>query len=250
MIWRPWAYEKLDAVDEDKEADRNQYAKPQDNRLSYGSVFPSIAIAFAILLSIVSLAITTSHSGIACQSSLKSSTSSSSQRQGGYGEPSATGYGKAPNLADSNQLYTIPEPIYDCGTSYSEAKAKGCIFDPVISGWQDPICSSAGAKEFLDFAGETPYEFYADKNGTILLSEEERSKTAYWYSTRRYHVSHCLFMMIRAFRAVEAGERFSFEQFGSAHAQHCVKNILSSLERFDDGWNEINAHGASAFVRC
>ena len=111
---------------------------------------------------------------------------------------------------------------YPCGTTASEAKAKGCIFDVMSMAWQSPECYDPDlAEEFMDLG---PWEFYADQEGSQMLSYEQVSQAGQIsWTTRRYFVQHCIFGWKAMHRAWQRGWRMDANLASIAHTELCSR---------------------------
>ncbi|KAH8819912.1 hypothetical protein F5884DRAFT_849201 [Xylogone sp. PMI_703] len=145
----------------------------------------------------------------------------------------------------------IPYYQHTCGNSSASALKNGCVFDRLTVSWQHPSCSQAATSDFLQYAGDRPYQYWLDREGTQLLSEEElahMNENSYW-TTKREHLAHCAFVILRFYKAMDAGERVDSLTGSTKHAHHCMKNFLGLLEQSED-WYEIRTTGNIQYLSC
>ena len=196
------------------------------------------ALVCSVLVSLTSLALAAA--SVFKPASLVSTVSSTT--------PSSV-HGSEP--LDSTAASVRPKPAYSCGNSSATALANDCVFDALTVSWQPRSCSTAYISEYLDYASERPYQYFSDQEGTQLLSHEELTKPdeVWYWSTKREHLAHCAFVLLRFYDAVEKGERIDSIAGNPHHAKHCVKNMLKAMES-GAGWDEINTTGNVQFLTC
>ncbi|RDI81048.1 hypothetical protein Vi05172_g9016 [Venturia inaequalis] len=117
--------------------------------------------------------------------------------------------------------------VRQCGASSSEAKAKGCKFDPVTFAWLPEKCHD---HELADEWREGQFKIYADPHGNATKTEAEfGDDLSPAYITNSVHIQHCSFswrMMHRAFlsgKTPHAGLSY-------AHTKHCSSIIVKQGE--------------------
>ncbi|KAL0930015.1 uncharacterized protein CTRU02_211227 [Colletotrichum truncatum] len=105
-----------------------------------------------------------------------------------------------------------------CGTTATEAKARGCHFDPVSFAWLPEECLD------LDLAEEfraLNWTLYADIHGTKIKSEEEfSSDTTDTFLTNENHVLHCVYSWKRLHRSIQARKPLH-SGLSYDHTKHC-----------------------------
>jgi hypothetical protein len=82
------------------------------------------------------------------------------------------------------------EPL-PCGKTPTQVVKNGCHFDIVATAWLPPRCIDHDLVK--EFRALHPWEYYADRNGTYILSEDPDtlgSRTETIWTTRRWHVAH------------------------------------------------------------
>ena len=117
-----------------------------------------------------------------------------------------------------------------CGKTPEEAQARGCQFDMLVTAWLPPRCIDRELVEEFMTVGN--WDFYTKRNGT----EEEKFSTydpsfigsvnkTIW-TTRRWHVTHCLFMFKKLSRALVNGWMTDAEAVSEPHTEHCMKTFI------------------------
>ena len=153
----------------------------------------------------------------------------------------------------ANLSHGIPAPEFDCGWSPAEARAKGCKFDVVTTSWMPEACSTDYTSEYVSTSDDGQgYQFFTDKTGTRAITHDELREYDYttrFWSTKKWHLTHCLFIFKRFYDAVEKGKRITTHEQEMEHADHCVGLILEALE-YAPGWEDINAYGVVQFLEC
>jgi len=80
-----------------------------------------------------------------------------------------------------------------------------------------------------EFRAVHPWESYADWSGTYLLTEDPDtlgSRIETIWTTRRWHVAHCLYMWKKLNRALTLGGNTDGEVIWQRHTDHCTTMIL------------------------
>lgn len=104
----------------------------------------------------------------------------------------------APTSSVSQSTIAAPP----CGTSPSEANAAGCIYDVMIHSWLPRTCFDEELTN--EFRGLREWRFYADLNGTQVLTEEELAwRTEEVYTSLDYHYTRCVYTLRKTQRAAE-----------------------------------------------
>ena len=150
-------------------------------------------------------------------------------------------------------LYGIPAPIFDCGSTFEEAQAKGCVFDYVSTSWRPAACTRAYTSEFISTSDNGQgYSYFADRDGTTELTHEELTRYNYttkFYTTNKWHLTHCLYIFMRFYHAVEHKERISHHEIDMEHTKHCVDILYEALDK-TPGWNDINVFAFVQYEVC
>jgi hypothetical protein len=127
----------------------------------------------------------------------------------------------------------------DCGSSVAEAKALGCEFVPLAAAWLPAACRDTDLED--DFNRQGPgesgtWKYWLEKNGTAHeidvkdLGDLADSHSLY-FTTRRWHVTHCAYYWIKAWRSSTTGIPVEPRYDHEGHIRHCLKDaFLDTLD--------------------
>lgn len=125
-------------------------------------------------------------------------------------------------IAWSQRLAALP-----CGTTPTEALARGCHFDMIATAWLPLKCID---EELVsEFEALYPWEYFSNQNGTGKLPREADllgSQKGLVWTTHRWHSAHCLFMWKKLNRALLHGWSTDGESLQQRHTDHCTLAIL------------------------
>ncbi|KAH8656688.1 hypothetical protein BGZ60DRAFT_472689 [Tricladium varicosporioides] len=99
-------------------------------------------------------------------------------------------------LYDFPRLGNVVAKTPGCGNSPEEAKALGCIFDPMNWHWTRPECFYKEGSEHSQAKG--PWTYYRDTNFTkqmILPDAHAMSTERLMYTEHSWHVQHCVYAL-------------------------------------------------------
>ncbi|KAF4636690.1 hypothetical protein G7Y89_g1377 [Cudoniella acicularis] len=117
----------------------------------------------------------------------------------------------------------------DCGNSVAEAKAKGCVFEPMEYGWTPKQCFYQELSDMYDPMGDRPW-FYGPDWKEQVPTERLRQGEEPELFTPDYHAEHCLYSWRKLAWALE--HRMPYIESKSAdlaHSTHCGKGIIRQL---------------------
>ena len=141
-----------------------------------------------------------------------------------------------------NYLYT------NCGNTFEEARARGCLFDTISFSWLAPECHD---EELVAEFDKLPivWHFYTDPAGTqeVPMDVVERGERAL-YVPWSHHLWHCSFLWRKMHRAVMAGTPVDSYIGLYAHTKHCSQIMVAenSLHPMD----EVNTIMTLKFPYC
>ena len=138
------------------------------------------------------------------------------------------------------------EHIKSCGRTSSEARARGCVLEPMIYGWIAPECQYPDVTKAND-----PWEdwqWYRDENMTQPLSREQLDRAEaldLWTNRAGYHLQHCLFLYRKLMYAVDNKVQWiDRKTLAAHHAYHCIDQLGSGgTER----WNATTWTGLAMY---
>ncbi|KAJ8116295.1 hypothetical protein OPT61_g2242 [Boeremia exigua] len=136
-----------------------------------------------------------------------------------------------------------PGTSYDlepCGQTAFEAKGRGCMFDFGLGSWLPPSCYNKELAE--DYRLREPFEFYytnsndsgPDFNRQIPTIELLAMNPHRSWTTRRYHVTHCMHAWTYMHTAVTEGRNMSQTTSNLGHTKHCSNVVSNANSSFGD----------------
>jgi len=121
-----------------------------------------------------------------------------------------------------------------------------CKFDTLAMAWLPPECRDDVLTEAFKVSGpgiNGSWLYFADAKGTISLDETEVSLLAdtqeAFYTSRRWHLSHCNFYWRKLFRSNLLGIKMEAIKNRMEHIAHCGSMALSENSGHLD---EITTH--------
>ncbi|CAE7215963.1 hypothetical protein PTTW11_10761 [Pyrenophora teres f. teres] len=135
-------------------------------------------------------------------------------------------------LAIGSAISILSQPtstsMGECGRTPEQARANGCIFDLMMSGWVHPPCYP---QELSDqFLRENSFAFFRDREGTQPMPEAEARLGNYKfvYTNGSFHYQHCSYIWAKQLRARTSKPYILDSQSRSVeHVQHCVQRTGS-----------------------
>jgi hypothetical protein len=145
---------------------------------------------------------------------------------------SSVGYGLCKHINARHQAreYTTWK---DCGSSASEARERGCVFDIMMTGWVKEECyDQALSEEYLKLGG---FRFFYDLEGTdeMPLGVVRRGEHHHMYTNDLHHRAHCVYVWKLQALALEAQAKgevklISNESMSYDHTVHCAQILVNS----------------------
>ena len=114
----------------------------------------------------------------------------------------------------------------DCGNSSTEARAKGCLFDVMLTTWIHADCFDAELHESYLEAHEFPWWRKGTMEDPILLDEVRQGNYYEIYSNLDYHFQHCGYAWEMILRAFRRGKAIEGELWAMSHTLHCVHHMV------------------------
>lgn len=137
-----------------------------------------------------------------------------------------------------------PETL-TCGTTSDEARARGCVMEPMVYGWMPKECY------YSDLSSEyNPYEdraWYTTETFDERVSSEElwAGKREHVY-THQYHTEHCFFLMRKLARAMDQKEKYlDHKSLQVDHVDHC-SDVIARQRESSNSTNDV----VLGFYRC
>ncbi|KEF57288.1 uncharacterized protein A1O9_05205 [Exophiala aquamarina CBS 119918] len=139
--------------------------------------------------------------------------------------------------------------ILDCGHSFEEARAKGCVYDVMMQDWVPEPCYDPVLTE--RYLAEGNYTWYKDGDGTVMSDEEMRKgEHGDAWMTGNYHKAHCIFSWEKLIRALRNNKGISQELLSYDHVLHCEMQTLGGEmhKKRDDGG--IGVRAPTNYAKC
>ncbi|BCR95917.1 uncharacterized protein AKAW2_20857S [Aspergillus luchuensis] len=117
----------------------------------------------------------------------------------------------------------------DCGVTPDEARARGCLFEPMQRAWIPPECYFPEATEDYDTFRDR--QWYLDTMMTIDADVEklEAGEVPVAY-TRYWHDEHCTYLFRKLALAVDMGkDMINSKALDIEHSNHCALAIAKRL---------------------
>ncbi|KUI72152.1 hypothetical protein VM1G_07808 [Cytospora mali] len=115
------------------------------------------------------------------------------------------------------------DTIATCGSTVEEAKALNCTWDLLAAAWLPPACIDQELNE--EFRNEGPWRYFADREGTEELPEEELpyrvGEGMEFYASLKYHKTHCSYQWRKMHRAMMRGTKIENKLADYHHTKHC-----------------------------
>jgi hypothetical protein len=131
--------------------------------------------------------------------------------------------------------------VIDCGRSPTEARERGCHFEPMMSAWVHPSCYFSKVAELYDDIF-TLWTWYSDKKQTHLLSRPEELDVLragnYSYvftSASSAHEVHCLYAWRKLNYALEHNHTWIDKRtLEYQHSDHCAGTLTDYVTLRDE----------------
>jgi hypothetical protein len=134
-----------------------------------------------------------------------------------------------PDLYDFPRLGNVVLKTAGCGNSPEEAKALGCIFDPMNWHWTRRECFYEEGSEYAQAKG--PWTYYRDANFTEELDLPDAhamSTQRLMYTEHSWHLQHCVYALKSLHRAAMLDKWIPEEAASWPHSLHCM-NVFEMM---------------------
>ncbi|KAJ4294057.1 hypothetical protein N0V90_007746 [Kalmusia sp. IMI 367209] len=136
---------------------------------------------------------------------------------------------------DANFTASYSTTPCNCGTSVTEARNLGCIYDELSAGWFPPHCLDTQLSAEFASLGDNPaggWLYWVDKNHTQSLTLEEASLYAdkqpeNFHMSHEWHVQHCLFLWLKEHRMKARGMVYDPRSDSEHHIRHCMHILMT-----------------------
>lgn len=138
---------------------------------------------------------------------------------------------------------------FQCGFSPIEARARGCIFDPMAFNWLPPACHNPEiTAEFLSLANWTysPSPLGHPAYTSTDIMNGVAGDFEYLYVDQKFHHLHCTYMTHKVARALASGDPDRLDGYivDPHHSRHCI-----DMSAMGPPSNDRNAFGVMGPVR-
>jgi len=147
----------------------------------------------------------------------------------------------------------------NCGTSIKEALSLNCTYDHLSKAWLPDFCPRDMNEEFI-LASEngTRWKYFRDSEAKIeikdIASLAHSGPGEMWFSTKREHIAHCRYMILRLHRALKRATqgdlRIDDLLMAYGHTEHCVGMMYDMASKSGDVDSAIGSTGDVVFGAC
>lgn len=115
-----------------------------------------------------------------------------------------------------------------CGDSWQEAKALGCIYDILASRWYAPECFDKESFDAMMLEPGTNFTWYSDKEHTIEVSSDLAWKGEFelLFPWKHFHKIHCLYLWRKMHHALLNNLPLDDDLMEEHHTIHCTQNLI------------------------
>lgn len=151
----------------------------------------------------------------------------------------------------SHQSSSTPIDEHPCGTTATEAKARGCHYSFALGQWLHTDCFDSELDE--DFKRVVSFQFYyANSTGTgpdysrPIPMAQLPDYGGITYTNWRWHMQHCTAAWMYLHRAARHGRKVSTGISPLSHTEHCIDMVLMDSV----GMDEFVVGGYNHFPAC
>ncbi|KAH7414533.1 hypothetical protein DE146DRAFT_640610 [Phaeosphaeria sp. MPI-PUGE-AT-0046c] len=128
-------------------------------------------------------------------------------------------------------LYLVTKagaPYNHCGTTPTEARRRGCVFETTGFAWLPQACLDPTTEDqFLAYIKVHNLTYYRDQECTQLVSlSEVRLGNQGFFVQETYHKTHCAFLLRKLHRRYIEGKPVDGMIMNIGHTKHCVSEML------------------------
>ncbi|ETI25971.1 hypothetical protein G647_02748 [Cladophialophora carrionii CBS 160.54] len=134
------------------------------------------------------------------------------------------------NIQHSLHIKATGTELGDCGSSHTveEARAKGCVFDPMSWLWVRPECYDAELID--DFMQRTDWSWHTDWHLTpesqVPMDIVFRGDHPQLFTAKKYHAIHCTYMWQKMHKALIEHRPVDSDLTNWHHTHHCEEVLL------------------------
>jgi hypothetical protein len=145
-------------------------------------------------------------------------------------------------------LYIITKaaaPYNQCGTTPTEARRRGCVFETTGFAWLPRACLDPTIEaQFLAHITKHNVTYYRDQDCTqrVSLTEVQRGDEGFFVQ-ETYHKTHCAFLLRKLHSAFCEGKPVDGMIMNQGHTKHCVGEML------DGEMMHMGANGQFSYLK-
>ncbi|KZL72557.1 hypothetical protein CT0861_09378 [Colletotrichum tofieldiae] len=192
--WKP--YESIPAADPGYEDDRESVDSGMVHKIRHNSSHHGASGAFKVVAYFLSGFLLATALGVAVLWSQE--TAQVRRHVNSYTPPDPRAF---PELYFSDEIDPPPMLNRSCGSTPTEARNAGCVFDLLTTAWTPVECADLDlTREWLEVVTKegNKWPFYHDKDGKHPQRDLAHLQSGEWdgelWSTLRLHRYHCLFI--------------------------------------------------------
>ncbi|ETS83864.1 hypothetical protein PFICI_05740 [Pestalotiopsis fici W106-1] len=154
-----------------------------------------------------------------------------------------------PHFTSQNSISTT---TLNCGNSTAEARALGCVYDPLSVVWIPEPCFdkeiTEAYQEAADWVGSNDWQ---GKEMLDLDAMSERVAPLGYFTSIRDHVVHCAYAWLRQHRGyLRGGLYLDDDSLEFSHTQHCAEVLVRALDLDVDALEQRTTKAFVGFSSC
>jgi hypothetical protein len=139
-----------------------------------------------------------------------------------------------------------------CGNSTAEARALGCIYDPLSVVWIPEPCfdkeMTEAYRKAVDWIGSNDWQ---GKEMLDLDAMSERVAPSGYFTSTRDHVVHCAYSWLRQHRGyLRGGLYLDDDSLDFSHTQHCAEVLVHALDLDVEALEQRTTVATVGFSSC
>jgi hypothetical protein len=153
-------------------------------------------------------------------------------------------------VTPTGETWTSKGHTYGCGSSVTEAKSLGCIFDTMSFIWVHPACYDRELTTEFETARDWKWytEYHGESgNGELISMDDIRTGEFDAWVPWEFHTVHCTFQWRKMHRALMGGLPLDSYLAAYNHTIHC-EMMLQKGEWW--GNDQVNTHIGRQFTTC
>ena len=140
----------------------------------------------------------------------------------------------------------------NCGNSTAEARALGCVFDPLVNLWVPAPCIDNELNE--DYKRRVDWRGFDDPEGKKELDLEamsERVDPFHYYTTIREHAVHCAYVWRKQHQGyLKGGMYLDGNSASLQHTKHCADMLIYTADLRPGDLGNVTTETTVGFSTC